>query len=694
MFPLYAVIDGQCGCGDPKCGAAGKHPNPYKAEQPGAGHGVETGGGLLVLDIDVKKANGYDSLQGKEVPDTYAVRTPTGGAHLYYSYDPAVASCRCRVAVLPGVDIRADGGFVVGAGSPHANGGVYDRANQLEVAPAPAWLVDLARKPVVDVEVPTPLDPADPTFELNIRRCSDELRTFPPAVQGSGGDTQLFLAAQIPVRKYQLPLDVAERLLVEVYNPRCEPPWEDTKRITHKVQEAATKGSRAVGTADWLQKLISREPPAPLLRAKDPDHVYTYDPGTPALPQRVPLCISDVLNKLLTDPVWSTVWRYDEFRDRVVAVDPPMRLDAETRGFTENDATLVACWFESQGFKVSTDQAFKSCMMAANRNRFHPVREYLDSLPAPSTGHLDGLALEIYGDASPWAQRFLRNTLVGAVRRILRPGCAFDYIPVLYGPDQGEGKSKSIRALFGEEFSSEQFPDLGDMVRACMDIQGLWAVEAAELHTIRSHAAQEAAKAFISRQVDCFTPKYGRIPIRLERQCVFIGTTNEDEFLRDKTGNRRYWPIRVTKTVDREWIRVHRDEIWSEAHALAKTDYRAYFTREEDAQIDDEVREAFEETDSWHEKIRGFCVGRAFVTVNDVYYGVINTDAHATVQYDKAKQFRIASVLKQLGCKHVRKWQDGKNAHLWSVPNDVARADVPVEEASRRALDEMKNRAN
>jgi len=146
--------------------------------------------------------------------------------------------------------------------------------------------------------------------------------------------------------------------------------------------------------------------------------------------------------------------------------------------------------------------------------------------------------------------------------------------------------------------------------------------------------------------------------------------------------------------VDHEWVKAHRNEIWSEALVLAKTDYRSYFTREEDTQIDAEVRESFEEMDSWHDKIRGFCVGKAFITTDEIYYGAINTDAHATMQYDNMKKARIVGVLRQLGCKHIRKWHNGRNAHLWSVPNDVAAADVPPEEASRRALDEMKKRAN
>lgn len=684
---LWPIIDGRCSCGDPQCNAAGKHPDVTGVTREGAGCGIETGGGLLVLDIDVKKHDGYASLEGREVPDTYAVKTPTGGAHLYYTYPPELR-VRNRVNALPGIDIRADGGMVVGAGSRHINGGVYIEAYPGPLAEAPAWLLELARQDLIDAEVPVPLEREDPTYAEMVARCIHELQEIPPVIEGPGGHNTMFVAAQIPVRKYRLPLDTAEQLLLEVYVPRCAPhdnggPWTP-KEVRHKVEQAATKGSRAVGVHDWLQNLSLTS----VTNGTPSGPKFTI--GQPSPSQKSKIAPGDVLNILLNHEAWRGVFGYDDFRQKHIARNPPLELDAETIGLSESDYTRIANWFEIHGYTVSRTVVAEQVDIAMKANKFHPVVEYLDALPEPSTHWLEDLAFRIYGDSSLWAQRFLTNTLVGAVRRVRRPGSKFDYVPILYGPDQGEGKSRSIPALFGAEFTSEQFPDLSDMVRACMDIQGHWAIEASELHAIRSHKDVEAVKAFISRRVDSFTPKYARNPIALPRQCIFIGTTNEDDFLRDKTGHRRFWPIRVTKQVDCDWIREHRDEIWAEANALAMTDYRDWMTKAEDAVIDQEIRHVFEQSDSWLDKVREYCTGRAVVTPEAVYLGALDTDAHAIARYDNSKQMRIVGCLKQLGCKPKRT----KHSRIWSVPDALATSKPSAEEAGRRELEVVKSRAN
>lgn len=687
LWPILA--DGRCGCGDEQCRAAGKHPDITGVERPGAGSGIETGGGLLVVDIDCKKGvDGYASLDGRDMPDTYAVKTPTGGAHLYYSYDPEIHVGN-RVGVLPGVDIRADGGMVVAAGSPHACGGVYQVAHPGPVAPCPEWLLALARTPVVDVEVPVPLALDDPTFAEMVERCVRELEAIPPVADGPGGHNTMFVAAQIPVRKYRLPLDMSEQLLLEHYVPRGAGhdgggEWTP-KEIHHKVQQAALRGGRAIGTHDWLSKLTNA-----LVGEKD-EQGYSFEVGQPHNTAAQKISLSNVLNILLTHEAWRGVWRYDEFSDKKIAINPPMKLDAETIGLTDVDITRVINWFEIHGYSPSRDNVIAAIETAQKANAFHSVRDYLDALPEPTTYHLENLAATIYGDTSLWAQKFLKNTLVQAVRRIRNPGCPCDYTIVLVG-GQGVGKTKSVSALFGHDFTNESLPSLQDEIRACQALRGSWAIVVDELHAIRNHAATEAVKTFLTRRVDQYIPKYGRNPIRIPRSCIFFGTTNEVEFLHDKTGNRRFLPISIKKTIDREWIEAHRDEIWAEANALAATDFRAYFTPEEDALIDEETRCFFEEKDAWYKQTfdfvtREYKAGKRLVTVEEVYLKLEPNAAHHDMRGIK----RIVGCLKQAGC--IQRRIGRKKIRIWELP-DLSGEEMPELSEAERTLDAAKKLAN
>jgi predicted P-loop ATPase len=156
--------------------------------------------------------------------------------------------------------------------------------------------------------------------------------------------------------------------------------------------------------------------------------------------------------------------------------------------------------------------------------------------------------------------------LIAAVRRARQPGCKFDYVPVLEGK-QRTGKSTSLRILAGEENFSDQ-PILHLEVRAQQEqIAGSWIYELSELAGMK-RTDVETLKNFLSKTEDNARPAYGRFRTDQSRRGIFVGTTNDDQYLRDPTGNARFWPIR-TGVIDLKALCRDRDQIWAEA-ALAE----------------------------------------------------------------------------------------------------------------------------
>jgi hypothetical protein len=203
-------------------------------------------------------------------------------------------------------------------------------------------------------------------------------------------------------------------------------------------------------------------------------------------------------------------------------------------------------------------------MDAARRNTFHPVRDYLDSLSWDGAKRLDKWLVTYCGAAATKYTRAVGAiTLIAAVRRVRKPGCKFDEMLILESP-QGTLKSELLAALaVHQEWFSDDLPLNADSKKVIEQLQGKWIVEAAEMSGMR-RADVEHLKSLLSRQVDRSRLSYGRITTEQPRECVVIGTTNHPIYLRDLTGNRRFWPVRVTE-IDLESFKRDRDQLWAEA---------------------------------------------------------------------------------------------------------------------------------
>jgi predicted P-loop ATPase len=215
---------------------------------------------------------------------------------------------------------------------------------------------------------------------------------------------------------------------------------------------------------------------------------------------------------------------------------------------------------------------------------FHPIVDYLDALRWDGAPRIDTLLIEFFGaEDNIYTREAIRKMLVGAVARVLRPGCKFDLVLTLVG-DQGVGKSTLIAKL-GKQWFSDTFMTVQGK-EALEQIQGAWLIEMAELAGLRK-AEVEAVKHFISKQEDMFRPAYARTSETFKRQCVFFGTTNSKDFLRDPSGNRRFMPIDIRPEHasadvfnDLEPIV---DQVWAEAVHLYRKGERLYLSAQAEA---------------------------------------------------------------------------------------------------------------
>ncbi|WP_271552941.1 virulence-associated E family protein [Bradyrhizobium sp. CCBAU 45394] len=232
-----------------------------------------------------------------------------------------------------------------------------------------------------------------------------------------------------------------------------------------------------------------------------------------------------------------------------------------------NDAAINRLWLQvEEQFKFLPPNDFFLIVVtdAALRNSFHPVREYLNRLEWDGVPRIDRW-LVTYGGASDteYVHAVGALVLIAAVRRIREPGCKFDEMPIFEGP-QGTGKSKALEVLaVNPDWFSDDLPLGADGKRMIEQLGGRWIIEVAELNGMRKTEV-EHLKAALSRRIDRGRMAYGRFTTEMPRQCVFIGSTNDQKYLRDQTGNRRFWPVAVA-TFDTEALKRDRDQLWAEA---------------------------------------------------------------------------------------------------------------------------------
>ena len=296
------------------------------------------------------------------------------------------------------------------------------------------------------------------------------------------------------------------------------------------------------------------------------------------------------------DPNLKDCLAYNEMDHNIVSLkNLPWREIRGASQWVDTDDAALRFYMERLYGMTGKDRIFDAVNVVAQERAFHPVRDYLQDCVWDGVPRVDTLLIDYLGaDDNAYTRAVTRKTLVAAVARIYRPGCKFDYMLTLRGR-QGLGKSALIAKLggpwFSDTFTTMQGKD------AYEQVQGVWIMEVGELAGMRK-AEAETIKLYISKQVDRFRPAYGRRLQEFPRQCVFIGTTNETQFLRDTTGNRRFWVVDTPNNPTHDmWDELTSEtvkQIWAEAVELYNAGEKLYLPKSLE-KMAREVQESYEE---------------------------------------------------------------------------------------------------
>lgn len=421
------------------------------------------------------------------------------------------------------------------------------------------------------------------------------------------------------------------------------PPKKKTKlpKSKQRALRVATPTEMPAEEAAWRNSLRYNE-----------DGTLTKDPGNAAL-------------LMINDERWRGAVRYDEFADRVRWFrDAPamqgMPNPKVGKHLDRQAVTYVQHWLRRVvGPAFSREACEEALYMAAQANKFHPVRDYLSSLAWDGTPRVATWLPTYLGTTEDrYHAEVGRMWLVSAVARAFLPGVQADYMLVLEGA-QGLAKTSALRALAGE-WLLEGMPDIRDQTRAASSIQGKWIVEVSELEAIRG-AAVQLVKAWLTRVVDTYRGAYQKFERDAPRQCIFAGTTNEERYLNDPTGARRFWPVKCG-AIDVKGLHGARDQLWAEAKEIfmggaadrwhpAKRGHWAWWPAREDVELTEALRDAQDarhEVDEWEQRIDPWVSvhGRLGVTIGEILSTALGIEP---AKWDVTSQRRVGAILRRLG---------------------------------------------
>jgi predicted P-loop ATPase len=371
---------------------------------------------------------------------------------------------------------------------------------------------------------------------------------------------------------------------------------------------------------------------------------------------------------LREDPRFAELFAYDEMLRASILMRPigwviNNNNHFRVRPIRDADVGALQEMLQHSGLeRIGRDAVHQAVDLRASERAFHPVRDYLRSIVWDGGPRIAAwLSAYLGAESNKYHAVIGEMFLIMMVARIFDPGCKADYMLVLEGA-QGALKSSACRVLGGEWFS-DALPDVRSSGKdVAQHLNGKWLIEVAEMSAL-DKAEASALKAFITRDTERYRPSYGRKEVIEPRQCVFVGTTNETVYLRDKTGGRRFWPVRVG-TVDIDALARDRDQLFAEAVAL----YQAHTKWWPDAAFERTVivpeQDARYETDAWEEVIRDYLAQRSKTTVLDIARAalLITTDRLGT-----AAQRRITAALRRLS------WSERRSARgRWWEPTMTA----------------------
>lgn len=322
----------------------------------------------------------------------------------------------------------------------------------------------------------------------------------------------------------------------------------------------------------------------------------------------------------------------------------------------DNDVSSLQQWLQRMGIRrIGREIVGQAIEHFAHERPQHPIRDYLDGLEWDGKPRLDRWLFTYLGACAEsetqidYVRAIGKMFLIAMVARIYNPGCQADYMLVLEG-EQGILKSTACRKLAGDAWFSDCLPESIASKDARQHLRGKWLMEVSELAAF-TKAEVEALKAFITRREEKYRPPFGRHDVAEKRQCLFVGTTNQDVYIKDATGGRRFWPIRCT-AIDVAGLEQARDHLFAEA-VIA---YRKHEPHWPDVEFErthfrpQQLRR--QEDDPWHTVIERGLVGRTQWTVAQIANEILGFEGVSRVGTHDA--LRIRNVLKELGYEQER----------------------------------------
>ena len=380
--------------------------------------------------------------------------------------------------------------------------------------------------------------------------------------------------------------------------------------------------------------------------------------------------VNNIFLILENDERWRGVLRYDRFTYDVIKKKvPPFKYNASAGEWTEGDTTRLCIWCaQNYGFTPRENDAIRAVLVAAEMLSFHPVLDYLHELKWDGTPRLNTWLPDYLGTTKDdYSESLGIKWMVGTVARVHATPLKkikMDNVLILES-HQGAFKSSCIEVLAGS-WSAETHFDLGSK-DGYQQLRGVWVYEIAELDAFNK-AESNKAKAFFSAREDNYRPSYGKKTEKFPRQCVFVGTTNQDQYLKDVTGNRRYWPIYCHK-INLDGLREARDQLWAEALHWYRQGVPWWVLPDEVDLYYPQQEQRFN-GDAWEDDIQEYLYNPENLQLNEITTGGILRDilGHSTPQIKPPEQTRVGLIMKRLDWQKKRVTKNGKQRWVYLRP--------------------------
>jgi hypothetical protein len=322
----------------------------------------------------------------------------------------------------------------------------------------------------------------------------------------------------------------------------------------------------------------------------------------------------------------------------------------------------------AKGLQFNRGDIEEAIAQVSREHPFHPVAEFLGALKWDGVERLSHLAadvLQIGPGELALSTILLRRFMIAAVARALKPGCKVDTVLILTG-SQGARKSTFLRILAGDEWFSDTAIDIHSK-DAFMVLRRVWILEWAELAAMTRARDGEAVKGFVSSQADTFRPPYEREVRNVPRSNVIVGTTNSAQFLNDETGERRWWPVPVSETIDFALLASLREQLWAEAVAAFRKGEQWHLTPDEETLLR-AAQVRYKARDAWEDLVLPFVESCSLPpTLADVLKDGVNKPAGQWTPHDER---RVTRILREAQFENRQLQIAGRRAWRWIKKGD------------------------